>query len=146
MGRQLRLNLTDKNCRILNKKGEYMKFTLLPTIATTTFLAMMACSNLAMAYGAIAVDDAEGDRAIDAGYGYGTGDTEAEAKADALRECKKVGNDDCQVVVTYKLCGAYASSRKYQGVGKGETEASAKKAALEECGDGCRVVASECDN
>ncbi len=120
-----------------------MKFALLPAMA---FLTLMTCSNLAMAYGAIAVDDAEGDRAIDAGYGYGTGDTEAEAKTDALRECKKVGNDDCQVVVTYKLCGAYASSKKYQGVGKGETEASAKKAALEECGDDCRVVASECDN
>jgi uncharacterized protein (DUF2147 family) len=117
--------------------------TMLKILAITS---MMIFTNAAMAYGAIAVNDEEGLKAAEVGFGYGTGDSESAAKADAVKECKKAGNDACKAEVAYKLCGAYASSKSVSGVGKGDTEEEAKKNALKECGDGCRVVASDCDN
>lgn len=110
------------------------------------FTAMMVSANQVMAYSAIAVDDAVGDKAEEIGVGYGRGDTKEAAEADALKECKGAGNKACEVVVTYDKCGAYANSKKYSGAGTGDTEAAAKKAAVDKCGsDTCRVSASDCE-
>ncbi len=98
----------------------------------------------AYAAGAIAVDDAVGD---EPGFGTAIGeDTQAEAAKAALKECKKVGNSDCRVVVRFEKCGAYAHSKKYFGVGTGSTKAKARDAALAECGNSaCKILVVECE-
>lgn len=102
-------------------------------------------SSAAFAAGAIAVDDEEGTKASEVGYGIGSGDTRDAAAADALKECKKAGNKGCKVAVKYDTCGAYAASKKYSGIGWGKSEEIAKSKALSECGSGCRIVVSDCD-
>ena len=99
----------------------------------------------AFAIGAIAVDDSVGEN--DPGYGFVTGeDSEAAAKAGAMKQCKSSGNDNCKVVVWFKTCGAYASSKKYYGYGYGATKEVATKAALDMCGqNGCKVVIADCE-
>ena len=98
----------------------------------------------AFAIGAIAVDDSVGD--TDPAYGFSTGhDSEASAKKAAMKFCKEHG-DNCKVVVWFKTCGAYASSKKYYGYGFGKSKGIATRAALEMCGQkSCRVVVAECD-
>lgn len=113
----------------------------LSTVALTCSLAANA-----YAYGAIAVDDAEGLAAGDVGYGVSVGwDNRDDAKSAALRECKKGGNRNCEVAVWFETCGAYAVSHSTKGIGYGATIAAAKKMALNQCGGGCRVVVSECE-
>lgn len=99
----------------------------------------------AYAIGAIAVDDSVGE--TDPAYGFATGhDSEAAAKRAAMKFCKENG-DNCKVVVWFKTCGAYASSKKYYGYGWGATKAVATKKALEMCGqNSCKVVVAECDD
>lgn len=105
---------------------------------------MMVCANQVMAYGAIAVSDDVGDNAKDAGVGYGVGDTQKAAENDAMKECSSI-NKGCILVLAYKECGAYASSKDHSGTGIGSTEDAAKKAAKDQCGDDdCRVAASDC--
>lgn len=107
--------------------------------------AVLGFSGAAMAAGAIAVDDEEGMKATEVGYGIGNGATREEAAAVAMRECKKAGNSGCKVVVRYDACGAYAASKNYSGAGWGATEGAAKAKALEECGNSsCKVVVSDC--
>ena len=98
----------------------------------------------AFAAGAIAVDDAVGD---EPGFGTSIGeDTQAEAAKAAMKECKKVGNSDCRVVVRFEKCGAYAHSKKYFGVGTGGTKAKARENALAECGNSaCKILVAECE-
>ena len=94
---------------------------------------------------AIAVDDDENTRGGDAGWGTGEGDTDKEAQAMALKNCREHGSKGCEVALTYKQCGAYASSRKHSGTGTGASESVAKKAALDECGNNsCKIVVSDC--
>ncbi len=107
--------------------------------------ALVLHSGMAMAAGAIAVDDEAGIGASDVGFGVGSGSTREEAGADAVRECKKAGNKSCKVAVRYDTCGAYAVSKEYSGIGWGSSESAAKKKALDECGSGCRIVVSSCD-
>jgi hypothetical protein len=98
----------------------------------------------AHAAGAIAVDDEEGDQ--EAGYGISTGaDSRDEAGAEALKQCKSAGNQNCKVVARFDSCGAYAASKQYYGVGWGSSEQKAIDMALGKCGDGCHVVVSECE-
>ena len=107
-------------------------------------VAMLTVSGAAFAAGAIAVDDDQGTKASDVGYGVGEGSTREEAAAMALKNCKQAGNS-CEVVVRYDTCGAYAASKKYAGKGWGKTEEIAKRKALDECGDSaCRIVVSDC--
>lgn len=117
-------------------------------ILTSLLIAMtvLVGSNLAMAAGAIAVDDEAGSSASEAGYGVGSGSTREAAGADAMKECKKAGNTNCKVAVRYDTCGAYAASKTDSGTGWGSSEAEAKNNALEACGAGCRLVVSDCDN
>lgn len=99
----------------------------------------------AFAIGAIAVDDSVGD--TEPGYGFVTGeDSEAAAKAGAMKQCKSTGNDNCKVVVWFKTCGAYASSKKTYGYGFGASKGVAEKAALEMCGQGsCKIIIADCE-
>src|SRR5262245_14315482 len=84
----------------------------------------LSFSNAAFAYGAIAVDDEEGDD--EPGYGFVTGeDSKEAAQSKALKECRKHGNKNCKVVVWFQKCGAYAASKKYYGYGYGATKAIA---------------------
>ena len=94
---------------------------------------------------AIAVDDDENTRGGNAGWGTGEGDTAKEAQEMALKNCRKSGNKGCEVAVTYKQCGAYASSRKHAGIGTGASEKEAKAKAMDDCGnDSCKIVVSDC--
>jgi hypothetical protein len=107
--------------------------------------AVLGFSGAALAAGAIAVDDEEGTKASEVGYGIGQGATRDAAAAAAVRECKKAGNANCKVVVRYDGCGAYAASKNYSGAGWGTSESAAKAKALEECGNSaCRVVVADC--
>lgn len=108
---------------------------------------LTAVATPAFAVGAIAVDDEAGQTGKDAGYGIGHGEDRRSAEHDALRECRKAGNDSCKVAVWYKNCGAYAASRNYFGIGYGDSEDVAKHKALEDCAkDGCHIVVSDCDD
>jgi hypothetical protein len=93
----------------------------------------------------IAVDDQRGSRGSDAGYGVGTANTSAGAQREAMAACRDAGNDDCKIVLTYRTCGAYASSRSKYGTGAGRTESLARRNALASCGNGhCELVVSDC--
>jgi hypothetical protein len=109
--------------------------------------AALACAIpfQASAAGAIAVDDEVGDK--EPGYGFVTGydNRDAAGKA-AMKECRKSGNSNCQVVARFDQCGAYASSKKYSGAGWGKTQKAAEKMALEKCGhERCKVHVSDCE-
>lgn len=116
-----------------------------PLFITLSFTLALAMPLSAFAFGAIAVDDEEGD--TDVGYGIVTGmDSEKEAKAAALKECKASGNENCTVAVWFKECGAYANSRNHSGIGYGKTKQIAEKKALDECGvKACKIVVSDCE-
>ncbi|MCE7027288.1 DUF4189 domain-containing protein [Jiella avicenniae] len=100
-----------------------------------------------LAAGAIAVDDEEGMKAGDVGYGTATGySTREAAGAAALKNCRDEGNGNCKVVVRFDTCGAYAGSADYFGIGWGESQRAAESAALEQCGNNsCRIVVSDCE-
>lgn len=98
----------------------------------------------AMAVGAIAVDDEEGD--TEPGYGFVTGyDSKDAARKEALKQCKDGGNSSCKVVAWFEKCGAYAASAKYYGAGWGASKQKAESMALEKCGDKCRIAVSDCE-
>lgn len=105
----------------------------------------MVLPAMAMATGAIAVDDQQGDE--EPGYGISSGQAnKADAQRVALSECKKAGNKSCKVVVWFEGCGAYAVSAKHYGIGYGKTLAIAEKKAIDACGNGsCEVKVSDCD-
>lgn len=100
----------------------------------------------AFAWGAIAVDDQDGQKADDVGYGYVTGEeSEDAAKRGALRECRKK-NKTCKVMITFETCGSYAVSGRRWGTGEGSTEGAARRVALLNCGNAaCKPVISECN-
>ena len=108
---------------------------------------MFVLSAQVYAAGAIAVDDEAGDSVDEVGYGIGFGATRDAAAREAIRKCRKDGNDYCVVKVRFDGCGAYAVSRRFYGVGWGKTLALAERAALQQCGRStCRIVVSECDD
>ncbi len=113
---------------------------LLAAAAFALAIPFQAC-----AAGAIAVDDQVGD--AEPGYGFITGaDTREEAGKAAMKECRKSGNKNCQIVARFDTCGAYASSKKYSGAGWGKTQKAAEKMALEKCGsERCKVQVAECE-
>lgn len=113
-------------------------------LKTLLLAAALAIPTSAMAIGAIAVDDEVGAQA---GYGVSVGfSTESEAKAEALKECRSAGNKSCEVVSTFKMCGAYAASKSYFGVGEGESQKVAEARAIEECGNkACKIVVADCE-
>ena len=116
------------------------------TLLTSACFAL-ALAGAAFGWGAIAVDDAIDTHPDDVGYGFSTGhNSEAAAASGALEECKGAGNDSCKVILTFKACGAYATSKRKFGVGEGSTKERAEQAALIMCGQqSCQVVSAECD-
>ncbi|HZP78169.1 MAG TPA: DUF4189 domain-containing protein [Pseudolabrys sp.] len=124
---------------------------LRPRRSARTLLAsailLVGLTGTALAWGAIAVDDEEGRHHDDVGYGASSGhNSEAAAKAGALRECRRHGNEDCRVIVTFRHCGAYAVAGRHYGYGEATTLASARRDALEHCGGGaCKIVVSHCE-
>ncbi|MEN9842868.1 MAG: hypothetical protein RLZZ612_697 [Pseudomonadota bacterium] len=120
-----------------------MNLRLSSLLAAMAFVAAVPFN--AWAVGAIAVDDEVGD--TDPGYGIVTGmDSEQAAKAGAMQECRASGNKNCRVAVWFNKCGAYASSRKNEGIGYGSSKSVAERKALDECGaSGCRIVVSDCE-
>jgi hypothetical protein len=108
-------------------------------------LTGISLSTSALAFGAIAVDDEQGES--EPGYGFATGEASQDAaKRAALKQCRESGNDHCKVAVWFKQCGAYAASSKYYGYGFGDTKAVATKKALEMCArKACQVVVAECE-
>lgn len=113
--------------------------------ALAALLVGFSFSSTVLAYGAIAVDDEQGES--EPGYGFATGEgSQDAAKRAALKQCRESGNDHCKVAVWFKQCGAYAASNKYYGYGYGDTKAVAKRKALEMCArDDCKVVIAECE-
>jgi len=109
-------------------------------------LLAIALPATAFAFGAIAVDDEEGDE--EPGYGLYTGaDSEKEAKAGAMKECKASGNTGCKIAGWFKTCGAYVYDKKHYGYGYGDTKAKAIAAAKEQCGSkACKVLVAECES
>jgi hypothetical protein len=96
-----------------------------------TAAILLLNTQLAFADGAIAVNDAEGTKPADVGYGIGGGDTKADAEANAMKQCKDSGNDQCKVMISYTKCG--------------DTEEAAKAKALEQCANTkCKIIASAC--
>lgn len=114
-------------------------------VAVAAMMTALAFAGEVLAFGAIAIDDEQGE--TDPGYGFVTGeDTKEEARAAALKACRSQGNTNCKVVVWFETCGAYAASKKYYGYGFGKTKAVAVKKAVEMCGNkNCKPVISECE-
>lgn len=121
----------------MNVKKIVMFLSVLPLFAVFV-------SN-SFATGAIAVDDAVGEK--EPGYGLVVGfPDKASAKAAALLKCKAMGNEDCKVEVWFENCGAYASSKNHSGIGYGSTLQKAETKALQECGsENCKIQVSECE-
>jgi hypothetical protein len=113
-------------------------------VAAVTVTASLVAAAPAFAAGAIAVDTEQGQKSGDEGYGLGWGDSREQAGAAAMRECRKAGNDSCQIVARFDSCGAYASNRTTYGVGWGASQADAEAMALDGCRN-CKVVISECE-
>lgn len=109
-------------------------------------LLTIVSAGVALAVGAIAVDDYYDEDPSEAGYGIATEyRTAREASAAALDACQSEQNSDCKVVLTFKKCGAYAASMGGYGVASASTLAEAEKRALRQCGDAnCIVVISDC--
>lgn len=122
-------------------------FTQTLAIALVASLLALSPASLssALAAGAIAVDDEEGENPGDVGYGIGYGSSREEAATAAMAECRKSGNKGCKVAVRFDTCGAYAASKAHFGVGWGASKAVATAAALESCGAGCKLVVADCE-
>ncbi len=116
------------------------------TILSSAALILSLSAGTALAWGAIAVDDEFEEDPADAGYAIVTGDaTRSAAAADALSTCQESGNQNCRLVLTFQLCGAYASSKAPSGAGAGATVQQAEQRALADCnGPDCRIVVSDC--
>lgn len=118
--------------------------SLLRSLALAGLVALAPTS--VFAWGAIAVDDEEGQSAAEVGYGYVTGESsEAAAKRGALKECR-AKNSSCKVVLAFESCGAYAVSGKRWGTGEGSSAGGARRQALANCAnEACKVVIAECN-
>ena len=122
---------------------------LLSVVTLATIVAFGASQAFARdaQYDSIAVSDARGVAAGDAGYGVGQGDSQAESNEGAMHECTSHHNTNCKLVLTYEICGAYASSANHAGTGTGRSAVEASKNALDACAhDSCKVVVADCVN
>jgi hypothetical protein len=115
--------------------------------AVLTVMLGLAHAGAAWAWGAIAVDHDYGEDPEDSGYVLVAQHhaTRAAAAADALTTCQDNG-DNCEVVLTFQKCGAYAASKTRFGVGVATTLKRAEQRAVAACGRGdCQVVVSDCE-
>lgn len=126
-------------------KARYGSSIMLSRAALVAMLVIAPLASHAGGWGAISADDEAGER--DPYYGIGGGDSKAEATKNSQKFCKEAGGKNCEVLVTYQQCGAYAVSKKYSGTGAGATKKVAEKKALEQCNNSnCNVVVSDCND
>jgi hypothetical protein len=97
-----------------------------------------------VSFGANAASGAFATGEVGDNVGYGLGDNTDEASRAAVKACREEGGKKCEVILTFKKCGAYASSSSSVGTATGNTEDIAKRKAREDCGQGCKVVFSAC--
>lgn len=109
------------------------------------FAAGLLFSSQAFAFGAIAVDTSIQTK--EPAYGYSIGEATREAaERSAYNYCSQ-HSSKCKVIIWFKTCGAYATSRKVYGYGYGDTKAQATYDALKMCGnDHCEVRVAKCEN
>lgn len=109
----------------------------------SSLLLISLLQSRALAYGAIAVGDAD-PKAKDASteqYFIASGHRSHEAaKEAALSQCVAKRLHFCQVAVWYDMCGAYAKSEKNSANAFASTEDEAKRLAMASCGKDCKVV------
>ena len=99
----------------------------------------------ATSFDTIVVDDNLGSAKGNGDYAVGQGASRQEAERIAMSNCTQGGNLSCKVKVTYRQCGAYASSVRAGGAGVGRTITEASAAALSMCQDpACQVVIADC--
>lgn len=123
--------------KTLLKAGNNLLFALL--------IGVVPLAAHAGGWGAISADEVIGEK--DPYFGVGGGDIKAEAMKNAQKFCKEAGGKNCEVLVTYQQCGAYAASKKYSGTGTGATKKVAEQKALAECNNSnCSVAASDCND
>ena len=115
-------------------------------LCTATLLACLSAT-AAFGWGAIAVDHSEEENPDETGYALEAGyPTRAAATRAAMTACRSTGSENCELVVVFKKCGAYAASLNYYGVGVGTTLQQAEQRALSDCNDkDCVIVVSDCD-
>ncbi|MDR3442056.1 MAG: DUF4189 domain-containing protein [Legionella sp.] len=95
-------------------------------------------------WGALAVD--EKSKGEEVAYGIGGGYSKEEAEKNALKYCAESEGAECGVALTYKECGAFASTKDHQGVGIGATKKIAEDAAKSACHDSnCAIIVSDCN-
>lgn len=117
----------------------------LAAAAVAAFISLAHAAPV-LAWGAIVVDHHYGEDPDDSGYVMLTQKhpTPDIATSEALLACRDNG-DDCEVVLTFRQCGAYAASRTNYGVGAAASRRQAERRALAHCkAAGCRVVVSDC--
>jgi len=109
-----------------------------------TVLASVLFGGQASAIGAIAVDRQAG---MEPAYGYSLGyGSRKDAEAAAIGFCRQYGGTDCQAMVWFETCGAYAESKKYFGIGWGVDRDTAKNKALQHCSsNSCMVLVAVCE-
>lgn len=112
-----------------------------------TVLTTLSLTSGASAWGAIVVDHDYGEDPEDSGYVMVANHqrTREAARSEAMSTCEENG-DNCEVVLAFRKCGAYAASKTRFGVGSAKTLKQAERRALASCnGAGCRVVVSDCE-
>lgn len=108
-------------------------------------LSMAPVAAVAASFDTIVIDDNLGSAKGNGGYAVGQGASRRDAERIAMSNCTLGGNVSCKIKVTYRQCGAYASSARAGGAGVGPTMTRASAAALSRCGDQtCRVVVADC--
>ncbi len=141
----IRMNSIMLNHRTKLPEAKFFTAIMLSRAALVAMLIAAPLTTIAGGWGAISADDEFGER--DPFHGIGGGDSKAEATKNSQKFCKEAGGKNCEVLVTYQQCGAYAVSRKFSGTGVGPTKTAAEKKALEQCSSSsCNVVVSDCND
>jgi hypothetical protein len=108
----------------------------------------LALTGSAAAAGAIAVDDPPGKRPGEVrALGVAVGEANpVAARAKALTMCRKQGGISCKLVLSFRGCGAYATSPARYGVGMGGSILVAERGAMRNCGNQqCQIIAAKCE-
>lgn len=113
------------------------------TSLLTAFIGLLFGSQ-ASAIGAIAIDRQAG---MEPAYGYSLGyGSQKDAEAAAIGFCRQYGGTDCQAMVWFETCGAYAESKKYFGIGWGADREAAARKALDTCSvKSCKILVAVCE-
>jgi len=120
--------------------------TITAVIAAALLSASAASlAHAADAFGAIAVDLGQYEKAPF--YGIGGGASEDEAGGNAMKFCVEAGGTHCKLQTTYQQCGSYAASQTSGGWGKAASKDRAEAQALQGCGEAaCKIVVTDCND